>query len=96
LPDAVFKDFERDTEVEAVLNERLAGGVVAYFIIVWQLQILCKRLYATSDVTQEVLIAELISEVETSGIAVLPLVDDVPRFRLDCKRDAPVGSLGVA
>jgi hypothetical protein len=96
LPDAVFKDFERDTEVEAVLNEGLAGGVVTYLFLAWQLQLFCERLDGARDVTQEVLIAELISEVETTGIAVLPLVDDVPRFRLDCKRDAPVGSLGVA
>ena len=79
-----------------MLNERLAGGVVAYFIIVWQLQILCKRLYATSDVTQEVLIAELISEVETTGVSVLPLVDDVPGFRLYGERDTFVRGLGVA
>ena len=79
-----------------MLHEGLAGGVVAHLLIVWQLQFLCKRLDTASDVTQEVLIAELISEVETTGIAVLPLVDDVPRFRLDGKRDAPVGSLGVA
>lgn len=96
MPDAVFKDFERDAEVEAVLHEGLTGGVVTYLFLAWQLQLFCERLDGARDVAQKVFITELISEVETAGVTVLPFAYDFPGFRLYGERDTFVRGLGVA